>query len=202
MRNFLKMAEGVDVGPLLYAIMRQPELWNEYNVRTYHSQSVHQRIDDIILRYNKFDQGDDYVEKVCSEIACVNYPSFAKLPEARALIFALMQRVEGEHLGRVLIARMAPGMKIPPHTDIIDPASEAFPDKIPPATYYERYHIVLKSKPGVVFRAGDETVYMGTGEVWWFDNTVEHEVINNSDDDRIHLIIDIKSHKNDNYIPA
>jgi aspartyl/asparaginyl beta-hydroxylase (cupin superfamily) len=34
---------------------------------------------------------------------------------------------------------------------------------------------------------------MAAGEVWWFDNTVEHEVVNNSADDRIVLICDIRS---------
>ena len=64
-----------------------------------------------------------------------------------------------------------------------------------PVEYYERYHIVLSGHPGSIFRAGDEQVTMLTGEVWWFDNTKEHEVINNSADDRIHLIVDIKVFK-------
>jgi hypothetical protein len=33
---------------------------------------------------------------------------------------------------------------------------------------------------------------MRTGEVWWFNNAIEHEVVNNSADDRIHLIVDIR----------
>lgn len=200
MRNFLLMATNVDVGPLVYAITQQPELWNQFGVRTFHTKSVHRIVDDIILRYNKFDKGDDFVEKVCSELAVENYPAMQKLPQARPLIFTLMTRVEGEHLGRVLIARMPPGTHIPSHTDIIPQASEAFPNKIPPAIYYDRYHLVLKSKAGAIIRAGDEQVHMAQGELWWFDNTKEHEVINNSDDDRIHMIIDIHSSKFD-YVP-
>ena len=202
MRNFLKMGEGIDVYPLLYAIHRQPEVWNAHSTRKAHYRSIHIGLDDITLRYNKFDQGGDYVEQVCSEIQCVNYPAFAQLPEAIPLVFQLMNRVQGEHLGRVLIAKMNPGTIIPTHNDIIPEATEAFPNKIAPALYYDRYHIVLKSNPGVIFKAGDEQVYMATGEVWWFDNTQEHEVINNSADDRIHLIVDIRSHKYDNYIPT
>lgn len=201
MKNFLKMADGIDVYPLLYAIHRQPHLWNQHSTRTAHQDSVHRGVDDITLRYNKFNRGEDFVEKVCSEIQCVNYPAFAQLPEAIPLVFALMSRVQGEHLGRVLIAKMHPGTIIPIHSDIIPQATKAFPNKIAPAVYYDRYHIVLKSHPGVVFKTGDEEVYMGTGEAWWFDNTKDHEVINNSVDDRIHLIIDIRSHQYDNYIP-
>ncbi len=196
------MAEGIDVYPLLYAVTRQPELWNKHNTRCAHQESVHQGVDCITLRYNKYNAGEDFVEKVCSEIQCVNYPAFKDLPEALPFIMQLMKRVNGVHLGRVLITRMAPGTRILPHSDLLHQATEAFPDKIAPATYYDRYHIVLKSHPGSVFNCGDESVYMAPGEAWWFDNCVEHEVINNSVDDRIHLIMDIRSYKDDNYIPA
>jgi len=201
MRNFLKIAEGVDVMPLLHAVMRQPELWNKHTVRTYHEQSAHRVVDDIILRYSKFDKGDDFFDKVCSEIQCVNYPALNSLPEAKHLIFLLMARVEGEQLGRAMISRVAPGIAIPPHDDRIRQAESVFPDKIRPAEFYDRYHIVLKSSPGTIFRCGDEQVYMATGEVWWFNNLIEHEVLNNSVDDRIHLVVDIRTYKND-YIPA
>jgi hypothetical protein len=52
---------------------------------------------------------------------------------------------------------------------------------------------VVSSAPGVTFRCGDEKVHMETGEVWWFQNALEHEVINNSAHERIHLIIDIRT---------
>jgi hypothetical protein len=93
-----------------------------------------------------------------------------------------MAYVHGERLGRVMINKIAPGGVIYPHADTPEHAE-----------YYSRFHIVLQSQPGVVFRAGDEQVYMATGEVWWFDNKQEHEVINNSADDRIHMIVDIRT---------
>jgi hypothetical protein len=34
---------------------------------------------------------------------------------------------------------------------------------------------------------------MAPGEVWWFDNSKMHEVINNSADDRLTMIVDIRS---------
>jgi hypothetical protein len=191
MRHFQKIAT-IDPLPLLHAITRQPEMWNADRVRTWHPQSAHRVVDDILLRYNEFGQGDDFLGRVCSEIACVNYPAFAKFPEALPTVFGLMTRVNGEHLGRVFISRMAPGVCIPPHSDRIPPAEAAFPGKVPPAVYYERYQIALKAQPGIVFRAEDESVFMAAGEIWWFDNCVEHEVINNSDDDRISMVVDIR----------
>jgi hypothetical protein len=36
---------------------------------------------------------------------------------------------------------------------------------------------------------------MQTGQVWWFQNALEHEVINNSAEARLHLIIDIRTQR-------
>lgn len=197
MRNFQQIAAGIDVLPLLHALALQPQLWNANKARTWHPQSAHRVVDDILLRYNDYDaeRGDDFVERVCSEVAVVNFPAFAALPQAVPIVFGLMARVMGEHLGRVFISRMAPGVCIPPHTDRIAPAEEAFPDKIPPAVYFARYQVALKASPGVVFRAGDETVFMEPGTIWHFDNCVEHEVKNHSQDDRISLVIDIRPYR-------
>lgn len=192
MRNFEKIAE-IDPLPLLHALMRRPHLWNQNTTRTYHPQSAHRVVDDILLRYNDFDRdADDFVERVCSEISVVNLPAFYQLPQAQPIIFGLMGRVYGEHLGRVFISRMAPGVCIPPHTDRIIDAEIAYPEKPIPALYYSRYQVALKAQPGVIFRAGDEQVFMAPGEVWWFDNCVEHEVLNHSQDDRISMVIDIR----------
>ena len=193
MRHFQQIAASVDPLPLLHALALRPGLWNADRTRTWHPQSAHRVVDDILLRYNAFNpETDDFVERVCSDIMAVNTPAFAALPQAAAIVFPLMARVQGEHLGRVFISRIAPGIRIPPHTDRIAPAEEAFPDRVPPAVYYERYQIPLQAAPGVVFRVGDEQVFMEPGTVWWFDNCVEHEVLNNSQTDRISLVVDIR----------
>ncbi len=195
MRNFMQVAANVDPLPLLHALALQPQLWNTNKARTWHPQSAHRVIDDVLLRYNDYDpeRGDDFVERVCSEIPVVNLPAFGALPQAVPIVFGLMARVMGEHLGRVFISRMAPGVCIPPHTDRIGPAEEAFPDKMPPAVYYQRFQCILKSQPGVIFRVEDEEVYMEPGSIWHFDNCRVHEVKNFSKDDRISLVIDIRS---------
>lgn len=182
MKHFLKIAENVDVTPLNMALTLHSDLWNTNNLRTVYPDSPHCEADDIWLRFNPIDRNDP--TKVIDAVECINYAPFIILPQARPLVFGLMARVEGERLGRCLITKLKPGKSIRPHCD-----------EGAPATYYERFHIVLKSQPGCVFRAADEQVVMKTGEVWWFDNTQEHEVINNSSDDRIHLICDIKVSK-------
>lgn len=193
-RNFLRIAQGINVSPLLIALFRQPELWNQYKVRSWHSRSAARSVDDIILRYNKFNgKLDDYVEAVCSNLAVECYPAWERLPEAVELINSLMFSVRGVELGRVFISRLHPGNSIPIHNDLIKEAEEQFPYRTPPAKYYDRYHIALRSSAGVSFMCGDEQAEMLPGEAWWFNNQIEHCVLNNSADDRLHLVVDIHS---------
>jgi len=112
----------------------------------------------------------------------VDQPAYAKLTEARPIVFGLMSRVQGERLGRVMINSLRPGGTIFPHADT--PAH---------CEYYTRFHCVLQTSPGAVIRCGDETIHMPQGTVWWFNNALEHEVLNGGTVDRIHMVIDIRT---------
>jgi hypothetical protein len=144
----------------------------------------HKEVSDIWIRFNdlkSYEESKD-AAKILDEHESIWYSAVNDLPSVRTVVFQIMGRVQGIRLGRVLITRLAPGKKIEPHADGGTHAA-----------YYERYHAVLQGLPGSLFRCGDETVNMQTGSVWWFQNAIEHEVINNSCDDRIHLIVDIKT---------
>jgi hypothetical protein len=177
MKNFYRLAENMDIVPLVCALNASPDLWNQHTLRTEHKGTAHSQVNDIWLRFNEV--SDELT--VFDDKECINYPAIYQLPEAQKFIFWLMARVKGERVGRCLITELSPGKTIKPHVDMGAPAE-----------YYERYHVVLSGHKGSVFRAGDEQVTMLTGEVWWFDNQQEHEVINNSADDRVHMIVDIK----------
>lgn len=181
MKNFYKLAEDMDVKPLILALKINADLWNENTLRTKHEGTAHSQVNDIWLRFNEV---VNLGENVVDDKECINYSAIYALPDARNLILWLMTRVSGARLGRCLITELKPGKKIHPHVDMGAPAE-----------YYERYHIVLSGHKGCIFRAGDEQVTMLTGEVWWFDNEQEHEVINNGAEDRIHMIVDIRSFK-------
>lgn len=189
MQNFLMLAQGVDVMPLLLAIRRRPELWKEDTYLRDYPQGPFKQIESIMLRfptkgvYETETELADHLSKY-DQHENIDYPAYAMLTEARPIVMSLMTRVGGERLGRVMINKIAPGGVIYPHVD-----TKSHTD------YYGRYHVVLQSQPGVMFRAGDERVTMATGEVWWFKNSEEHEVINNSADDRIHMVIDIRAAK-------
>lgn len=187
MNNFQCIASGIDVIPLLLSIKRMPELWKEDTYLRDYPQGPFKQIETIMLRFpvKGVYETEEELQKHLStydQHENVDYPSYKLLHEARPIVMGLMNRTGGERLGRVMINKIAPGGRIYPHADTPSHAD-----------YYSRFHVVLQSNPGVVFRAGDEQVYMGTGEVWWFDNKQEHEVINNSADDRIHMIVDIRA---------
>lgn len=110
----------------------------------------------------------------------VPYRAWGLLPSLRGHVLDLMRRVDGVRLGRVLLTRLAPGESVLPHAD-----------GGAPAEYFTRYQIALQSLPGCSFRSGDETAQFSSGSVWWFNNRIEHEVVNNSADDRIVCIVDI-----------
>lgn len=190
MNNFYKLLSGVNTTQLLmaiHALQKSSDIWKEDTYLRDYPQGPFGDVESIILRFptrsneetrraiageiDNFDQHENY-----------DTPSFKLLPEARKHIFDLMAFVSGERLGRCIINKINPGGVILPHCDS-DPHS----------SYWDRFHIVLKSSAGCNFRCGDEWVAMETGDVWWFNNKIEHEVINNSDDDRIHLVIDIRT---------
>jgi hypothetical protein len=200
MRNFLRIASNVDPCPLLHQLATREDLWGKYPVRVARQDSAHHGLQDIILRYSPFSPGDDFLAKVCCDITPVCYPPWSILTAAHPILFGIMQRVCGLHLGRVMISRLPPGHHIPEHSDRIAQAEILYPAAPRPASYFERYHAVLQSGPGTVFRCGDEEIYMAPGEVWWFNNELAHKVVNNSAVDRIHLIADIRT-KWDEYAP-
>lgn len=173
MRYFFKLAEGVQVLPMMAAIARQPELWNADRMRQEFDKSPHAQVDDILLRFGATDGND---------LEVADKPAFAALPGAKETALNVMRMVGGVRLGRVLVTRLEPGKKIAPHSDTLG----AY------AKYYTRYHLVLQGFPGSIFTCGDETVQMLTGELWWFDAHAEHSVANNSKDDRVHMLIDVR----------
>lgn len=177
MRNF-HCIDVCDPAPVLSALARQPELWNAHPLRTTYPGSPHAQADDILLFFNDLTASP---EALAEDRITTAYPAWSALPQVRPIIFGLMARVGGVHLGRVIISRLAPGKRIAPHEDAGAPA-----------TWFERYQVSLQSAPGCIFRAGEEPVMFRSGEIWWFNNRLEHEVINNSAEDRIAMIVDIR----------
>lgn len=181
MKNFALIGRGINMVPLALQILRQPELWKADTYLRDYPQGPFEDVETIFLRFPPCSVSE--MERDARDPhECVWMDGAIHLPAARPLIFNLMQQVDGERLGRVMLNKIRPGGRIFPHADT--PIH---------AEYWDRFHYVVKSAPGVLFECGEESVNMSTGECWWFQNALTHQVINNSADDRIHLIIDIRT---------
>lgn len=81
--------------------------------------------------------------------------------------------------GRSRLMGLAPGAVVPEHVDV---------------GYYWRTHIRIHipviTNPGVAFSCDRETVHMAPGECWLFDSFCLHNVRNDGDQKRIHLVLD------------
>jgi hypothetical protein len=189
MDNFQCISTGAEVLPLLLAIKRRPELWKEDTFLRDYPQGPFGNVESIMLRFPEkrvFEQESEVEaykrgKSGFDQHESIDYPPYKLLPEARPLVMQLMHYVGGERLGRVMVNKLKPGGVVYPHADTPEHCS-----------YYSRFHVVLESTPGVMFRSGDEKVYMPTGSIWWFDNSKEHEVVNNTNGDRIHMIVDVR----------
>lgn len=177
MRNFLRIADSIDTVPILAALAARPELWNRNDLRTTYPDSPHAAVDDVWLLFNDLNLQPG---EVVNDIQTHPYDAWHQLP-VQDLVLNVMRRVNGLQLGRVIITRLAPGKSIGAHAD-----------EGAPATFYQRYHIALQSAPGCIVRSGEEVVQYAAGEVYWFNNRVEHEVVNNSAEDRIVIVMDVR----------
>lgn len=178
MKNFQLLARDIETSTLLNQILRQPDLWDENNLRTKHPGTAHSQVSDIWVWFNEIPKDTN---KIINDKEVIPYRAWTALPALRPVIFAMMRQVEATRLGRVIITRLPPGKEITPHVDMGAPAE-----------YYSRYHLAIQCLPGNIFKIDDEEVSFRTGEIWWIDNKKMHSVVNNSGDDRIVCIIDLR----------
>ncbi len=106
-----------------------------------------------------------------------NDAACARCPETAALLDTLPL---ADHSGRaptVFFSLLAPHTRIPPHTGVSNTRAIV--------------HLPLVVPPGCGFRVGGETREWRIGEAFAFDDTIEHEAWNDSDQMRAVLIFDV-----------
>lgn len=174
----------LDVSKSLSEIESNPELWTINTERQDYPGSAHKDTNSIILR------GPTVINArtIFNDTLVIDYPSFDQLPETKHLIYtAISQNLPHfTKIGRIIIAKLKPRGCIIKHID-----EGAY------AEYYDRYHLVLKSKEGNLIRSWPtptdlETLEHKEGDFFKFPHRFPHEVINFSDEDRIHIIIDAR----------
>jgi hypothetical protein len=168
----------VDVEPMRAALAAHAQLWDRYKARTEPADSPHHGLSDIWVRF-----ADPETMREDGSHDSIWYPPADVLP-ARDVIFPLMAAVRGERLGGVLITRIKPGQTCKPH---IDPGWHA--------RYYDKYAVQIEAAPGQAFHFDEASLVTAPGDVFWFDNSHRHWVTNESEQDRVTMIVCIRTER-------
>lgn len=183
--NYLKIASGVNFVPLLLAINRKPHLWDQHPYRL-RKGSPHAFSHDIVIRYK--DETENKASgdwsNYTTEHEPIWYPAYYELPELQPLIFGLMGdgRICGERLGGIWLFKLEPGKRVLPHID-----------RGWHATHYEKFCLYIASNPWCRVCYADDSYSAQPGDLYWFRNDAEHEVINDGNTDRIVLVTCIRT---------
>ena len=182
MKAYNKIHSDLDISLARKEIENNADLFGEFNARK-DASPVMAQMDDIWLRYGdivEVTKTGDY-----SKIANEHDSIWLKdLPECKKICFEVMKLVNGERLGGVLITRLPVGAEILTHTDAGWHAD-----------YYDKYYVPLENEKGSVFGFDEGDIEPDLGDVWAFDNSYNHWVKNNSNKERIAMIVCIKQEK-------
>ena len=170
------------VGDLVSQLRANPQLWNDFDLRTNHPQSPHRELSDIFVRYNAREHFEGDRQSFNGPHTSVWWPAFDRLPAVKQIVFDLMHHLEGEQLGMVLIT------KIPAHTQCYPHTDNGWH-----AGFYDKYAVQLASVEDQSFVVDGVSLSAQPGECYWFDNSRKHWVINDSDEDRMTLIVCIRN---------
>ena len=146
---------------------------------------------DIWVRYNDiapFESGERPWSEFNNEHIPINYPAWDALPSLKPIVDELMESVQGQALGGILITKIPHGCGIDAHAD-----------RGWHVETYEKFYLSLNSAHGALFgcehRGEREELEPKPGDIWLFDNRKLHWVTNGSDQDRITCIICIRTDK-------
>jgi aspartyl/asparaginyl beta-hydroxylase (cupin superfamily) len=101
----------------------------------------------------------------------------ARCPKTMALLDGLPQPRQAGRTPAAMYSLLKPRTRIPPHTGVTNVRLVV--------------HLPLIVPPGCGFRVGNDTRQWIPGKAWVFDDTIEHEAWNDSDQLRVVFIFDI-----------
>lgn len=128
-------------------------------------------------KWSALDQSLDWGAIFLWEYGVRNDAVCARCPETAAIIDALPRNTIPGKAPSAFFSILRPRAHIPPHTGVTN--SRAI------------IHLPLVVPDGCSFRVGGETRAWREGEAFAFDDTIEHEARNDSDELRIILILDV-----------
>lgn len=175
--NAQLLAEGLDFSGVIEVLKNNQHLLDSITFRTSFPDSPHREVHDVILRCPTKIDADIINDKFCENYEAMSVFGKSIYP----YISELMYQVGAVGLGRVILTALEPGKQVYPHED-----------QGAACDYYHRFHLVLQAYEGCVLKVDGEEFEQHTGQVWWFDNSKNHSVVNNSDQVRVVLIVDLE----------
>jgi hypothetical protein len=176
----------VPLGAIAEAILELAgsEWWDRYSMRTrMFENSPHRDVHDIWLRYRDFAEFDpENPQAFAGPHISTWYAAYHQMPWVRTVIGYVLARCipVASEIGGVLITKIPPGKSVLRHSDAGHWHS----------TYYrDKFMCHLQSAPGQYFSYDERSYGARTGDVVKFDNLIPHSVTNDSDVDRISLIL-------------
>lgn len=178
MPNISLLEARLDVSPLAADLVAHPEVWNEYRWRTQHPQSPHREVDDIWVRFNAIENLGPHFN---DPHEAVWYPVVEKIPSVKALSADVLRIVGGKILGGILITRVPAGKQVYPHVDFGWHALS-----------HDKFAVQIAGNTDQAFCFHDERLSALPGELYQFNNQVPHWVVNDSEEDRVTLIVCVR----------
>lgn len=176
------LASGLDVGEAVRQLESQPDIWNTHKLRTELYGTPHKSVSDIWVRYNAWENFDGDIAAFNGPHESVWYPVADRIPAVKVLIEQVCRVVGCESLGGVLITKIPPGGEVKPHIDAGWHAG-----------HYEKFAVQLKGNDRQAFCFETARLSPQPGDLYTFDNSQLHWVTNDSEEDRITLIICIRT---------
>ena len=174
--NFIRIADGLDVEPLIKLLDDKPELWQQIKHRQYFTGTPHKDTESIYVR-GPLKMTPYYV---MYDIGSFDYPSMEYLSTALVpLMKPVLNKLQVKEMGRVLIVNLKHGGHVTKHND-----QGTYAD------HYQRFHLVVKSNPHCFQTCGDQLQRFQVGDVWWFNHKKDHTADNVGTTDRVHIIFD------------
>lgn len=181
MKPIYLLPKTFDVTKAVEEIDANPSIWNRHTLRTDNYSPVHREVSDCWVRYNAWDNFHGDAVAFNNEHESSWYPVADELPSLVEIVYEVLKFVKGGTLGGVLMTRIPPGGSVKPHIDTGWHAG-----------HYTKFCVQIKGNKDQAFVFDDARLSAEPGELYTFRNDVTHSVENNSDSDRISLIICVR----------
>lgn len=173
--NF-KLHKKYDVSNILKNVKKINDKWNDYTFRQNRQYSErrnpHLYTNTFVIQFHSLDW--NFGDKINSEV------QNAEMLDLVSNIVKDLELMCSGVSGRVLLIKLLANKDVSEHTDRGEYLSAV-----------RRFHIPVITNDLVSYTVNGETVNMKEGECWEINNLKPHSVLNDSDIDRVHLLIDI-----------